>query len=424
MLSRTVQVISICILFISFFQYIVISQSSIPVDELSVASPDSALQEFSILWRYGAVGGVRTVCIDAEGRYITAGGKGFITYLDTETGESIWSFEKSYQVNTLLAKDDGSLIIAGVEQARLFVLKEDGSVHWNPKTKGPVLALAMTKSGRDVVFGTFFGSLYFADPMSKEVFSVYQREGSAVIQLAISDVSSMVAAGYSDDSIEAFQWEVSDPLWHMDIEGHAMTMEYSPEGDMLLVGSNKGILYALDPEKGTVLWKFQTNATISALAFIEDASKVAVGSHDNHVYLLNLSDGSQVWTFQSEGAIKSLEYMKRSMILGVGSNDRELRLLNITSGTELASVEAGSWITTISSSNDESIIAFGAGKVVHCAKIRYNEEKLQEISMNTSEREQGRSFVNPMIAVAIVIVVGVGGYVLLKRYKLSRRITS
>ncbi|MEM2123548.1 MAG: hypothetical protein QXE79_07935 [Candidatus Bathyarchaeia archaeon] len=130
---------------------------------------ESTPQAVQLLWMNHTVGGVRKALLTREGEYVTAGGKGFVARLEAHTGRRIWIIERPFQVDSMDESDDGSIILAGLEQARLWAIKGDGSIIWENSTEGPVLALDLTPRGDKAVLGTFFGTLYFAYPMDRRV---------------------------------------------------------------------------------------------------------------------------------------------------------------------------------------------------------------------------------------------------------------
>ena len=82
-------------------------------------------------------------------------------------------------------------------------------------------------------------------------------------------------------------------------------------GDVLLVGSTEGIVYALCAGDGSLAWRFPGLAQTGALAGVGevwasptvDGDTVYVGSLDHRLYAVNLDRGNQQWSFKAGGAI-------------------------------------------------------------------------------------------------------------------------
>lgn len=378
----------------------------------------STMRGIKLLWVSRTIGGVRAVLITRNGEIAIAGGKGFLVGLDADTGRKIWSIERPYQVDSMAMAEDGSLVIVGLEQARLWAIKGDGSIFWRLPTEGPVLALDLTPEGDRAVFGTFFGTLYFANPINQKVETIYRREGAAVIRVALSDDGLIATIGYSDDLLEGFRWSLPEPIWRIRAIGHLKVLAYSPMGDKVFLGSSAGILYALDPLNGKILWSFKANDSISCIAFLDDGSLMAVGSHDGYVYLIDANDGSKLWTYKIDGAVKSIAYIKNGSILCLGGTDRRFRALNMSTGELLGSIKAGYWVTSISSS-ENGIIAFGAGKAIYAVKIAIEDEDGDEYA---SHRKEGKPLQESLLYGVLIgaPILGVALY-LVKKHRRRRR---
>lgn len=348
----------------------------------SYGESTSTPQSVRLLWTNHTVGGIRAVLLTKDGEVVTAGGKGFLIRLEAITGREIWSIEKPYQVDSMAMAEDGSILVVGLEQARLWAIKGDGAICWKLPTEGPVLALDLTPKGDRAVFGTFFGTLYFADPIGREVKAIYRREGVAAIKTALSDDGAIAVVGYSDDLLEGFKWGLPEPIWHIQIMGHLKVLAYSPMGDKVFLGLSTGNLHALDPLNGEILWTFKANDSITCITFPDDGSNIAVGSHDGYVYLIDADDGSKLWAYKIDGAVKSITYIRNGSILCLGGTDRKFRALNISTKRSLGTVKAGYWVTSISSS-ENGIVAFGAGKAIYAVKIAAEESEY------TSSEERG-----------------------------------
>jgi eukaryotic-like serine/threonine-protein kinase len=71
-------------------------------------------------------------------------------------------------------------------------------------------------------------------------------------------------------------------------------------GRRVFIGSDDGLLYALDARNGKLFWKFQTAERVSSTpaAF---GNKVTFISFDGYVCCLNQKSGKEIWKFKTAG---------------------------------------------------------------------------------------------------------------------------
>lgn len=84
-------------------------------------------------------------------------------------------------------------------------------------------------------------------------------------------------------------------LWRTNID-EAISGGVGVGGSLVLVGSNKGNLYAIDVS-GKVLWKSKLSSEILSVPRYFDG-KVIVRTGDNHIYGIDAADGSKKWVYE------------------------------------------------------------------------------------------------------------------------------
>jgi len=68
------------------------------------------------------------------------------------------------------------------------------------------------------------------------------------------------------------------------------------------VGSNEGVLYALDAVSGDEEWTYEANDEIMSSPAVLDGT-VYVGSHDNHLHAVDAQSGEGDWTVETDGSV-------------------------------------------------------------------------------------------------------------------------
>jgi outer membrane protein assembly factor BamB len=130
-------------------------------------------------------------------------------------------------------------------------------------------------------------------------------------------------------------------LWHFDSAAGAYIEGGALGGDLFVIGSSDGNVYALDAERGTLGWVFETDHRVWATPLIV-SDTVYIGSMDHHLYALNLSDGEKRWDFQAGGAFASAPRL-RGDTLYIGAFDDQLYAIDTHKGTERWHLRGENW---------------------------------------------------------------------------------
>ena len=104
-------------------------------------------------------------------------------------------------------------------------------------------------------------------------------------------------------------------------------------GDMLLVGSSDGNLFAFDVSDLSEVseeWRFTTGGEVWSTPAVEN-EVVYFGSLDHYLYAVSLTDGREIWRFETGGAITSRPVVARGHVF-VGSFDGVFYSVDIETG--------------------------------------------------------------------------------------------
>lgn len=93
-------------------------------------------------------------------------------------------------------------------------------------------------------------------------------------------------------------------LWRVKTEGQVIS---SPvvSGNVLYIGSEDGLLYAINSLTGNIEWTFETNGPINSTPAIFK-NKIMFLSYDGKFYTLNKSNGKLLWSFETGGESRHL----------------------------------------------------------------------------------------------------------------------
>lgn len=110
---------------------------------------------------------------------------------------------------------------------------------------------------------------------------------------------------------------------------HAHDIKFSPDGNQLLVATNRGVFLHLDAFEGQLLHMFtnheanQRGDVKLGTAYSADGAYVTTGSEDGRIFVYRASNGEHVHTLPRghQGAVVDLQWNPQRHLLGsIGSN--------------------------------------------------------------------------------------------------------
>ncbi len=184
-----------------------------------------------------------------------------------------------------------------------------GQVEWAFGTGGPVRG-SPTIDGDLVVVGSGDGRFYAIDRESGE--ERWRFQAGAAIHSSAAVHGGLVYFGDRSNSFYALdrrtghqRWRVEtgpDRPWHWGHEGwDYFTSSPAVAGDLIVVGSGNGDIYAFDAASGSERWRVSTGGRVRSSPAIADGTAY-VGSADGYLYAVDLGTGELRWRFGTEGA--------------------------------------------------------------------------------------------------------------------------
>jgi len=182
-------------------------------------------------------------------------------------------------------------------------------------TKKGGLAALDVKRGKEV-WKHFFPELTHASP-------------------AYSKKNQIVICGSNDGIVRAFNAKNGDPLWEI---GTGAPVRYSvavsDEGGVTVFGSEDGKAYIIDIKTGAVRHTFEMMAGSYSTPLII-GKKVYITSLDKYLYCVDTETGKEIWRFHTLGRIFSSP-LKVGNSIYIGSNDGWLYEINADTGENTA----------------------------------------------------------------------------------------
>jgi len=121
-------------------------------------------------------------------------------------------------------------------------------------------------------------------------------------------------------------------------------------------GDSKGVMYAVNAKTGKADWTFTTDAEIVS-SVNPSGDRLVFGSYDGFIYCLSAKDGKLLWKAQTEGRVHGTPGIVDGRVIAAGC-DEHLHVVKLSDGTALASVDMHS-VTGVCAAIDGSMTYIG-----------------------------------------------------------------
>ena len=254
--------------------------------------------------------------------------------LDYDTGELLWHFDgASGQYIEGGALSEG-LFVAGNSDGNVYALDvESGDLKWVFETGHRVWATPLIVSDT-VYIGSMDHHLYALSLSDGEVRWDFQAQGAFGSQPMLRDDTLYVGA--FDDYLYAVDAHTGTERWRFAGENWFWGSPAVYEDTVYAVDVN-GNVYAVNRNTGEEIWHQPLDTPVRAgLAMAEDGSKLFVGSQEGMLYALETADGFVLWSTESDGEILSPPVVNEATVyeaLIYGS--QRIRARHVDNGREI-----------------------------------------------------------------------------------------
>jgi outer membrane protein assembly factor BamB len=217
--------------------------------------------------------------------------------VDAAKGTKRWDLDTEYKI-TGGANFAGNLVLFGADDSTLYAVnRADGKVVWKYRTKqGPIYGSAIVADGKTFVAG--------CDSM---LHIVDVKEGKGLAQVELSGPSGSTTAYLGGklyipnmgNQVQAVDLAKREVAWSFESDQpEAFNCSAAVTDKRVVVGSDDGKVYALDPVKGTAVWSFATDKGRVECSPVIAGQRVYVGTTAGALYVLDLEKGTQLQKLQ------------------------------------------------------------------------------------------------------------------------------
>ncbi len=301
-----------------------------------IGSQDGYLYAFnangSLKWKCNTSSTIAgSPAIGSDGTIYVAGDNGLFAFLPT--GDQKWSFMTSGgSIGTSPAVGTRNVVYVGTTDGKLYAVDANGNSKWpNPAALGgPILSSPAIGADGTIYVGCNDGKFYALYPDGTQRWSYLTGANSPVMSSPAIDSDGTIYVGSSNGMVYAFQpngaikWRVS----------RITAIDAPPVlgwDDVLYVGSESGVMTAINTADGTLRWEYMASGAISAAAAVASDGTVYFGSDDRNLYAVD-QDGDLVWNFVAADGVNGSPVIGPDGVVYVGSDDRYVYALYGTAG--------------------------------------------------------------------------------------------
>jgi WD40 repeat protein len=247
-------------------------------------------------------GAIKTIALSPNGEVLASdtGTGGLVLLRNIFTGQILKQFEGHQgEVNAMAFSPDGKFLAScDDEMVHLWNVQTGEKLRrfTHPQKKfNKVYALAFSPEGRQLVSGTWDGSVHLWEVNSGQQQHCFEGNTGSVQCLAFHPQGHVLAAGFSDHKIRL--WNLSMAQEILCLEGHAggiNALAFNPNGTLLVSGSEDKTVQLWDMNTGKMVRCLEGHTSPGNSVAYSPNGKLLVSVHGWHrIHLWNMQTGKQ-----------------------------------------------------------------------------------------------------------------------------------
>jgi outer membrane protein assembly factor BamB len=243
---------------------------------------------------------------------------------------------------------DDRRVYFGTDKGTFYALEQtSGDIAWqlvvdkHPVGKG--ISSCATLYNGVIYFGAYDGCVYAVDAATGTMRWKYDDADWIGSSPALAPELGLLFVG-----LEFGLWRKQGGIAALDMQTGKRTWQdrtpalthgsprYIEQEDLVVIGSNDGVVYAYDARSGERRWTYQTGHDVKTRPDYDNVRRIVlVPSMDSHLYALSAADGQPRWGFQTGAGIYSNPLVDGNRVL-IASLDKSLYSLDLDSGKPIA----------------------------------------------------------------------------------------
>ena len=192
------------------------------------------------------------------------------------------------------------------------------------------------------------------------------------IAFSPDDLTLVVGSGQNNESpdqkLRSFDMQTGQLIAESEETGSIIwDIAYSPDGSVLAVGLDSGIVQFRGPRDLSQSQQFYFPGPVNSLSFSPDGNRLAAGVADNgdgKVYIIDLSTGETQLSFRAHPySVADMDFSPDGSLLATGAVDRATKVWDSTTGELIQSLPQEGQGSAVAFSHNGGLLASG-----YCAK--------------------------------------------------------
>jgi WD40 repeat protein len=346
------------------------------------------------LWSYRTGAEINDVAISSDGSLIVAGSGDKKIYSLDQDGRLLWSYEAEETITSVAISSDAEWIGAGSNNGKIFIFNREGRLIWQHPTGTSIRNIAISK---DEFIYVFYGGIVQKFNLQSGFTSNKYVFNSEIQHVAITENGESIAISTSDNNIHVLSQFLA-LFWSYQMGDLVGGLAVSHNGKCIAAGSCDNRIYLFD-EKGSIQWKYPTGGWGLNVAITSDCSCIAAGSSDNSVYIIN-REGKLLKNFACQDLPKAVIQSQDGEIIGIGSCDNNIYCLNRYDESQWYS-PVNDWPLRIAMSLDGDSLVSGLrdGRILFFDHVKMKIPSDQEKQNAPLSRKPIKNFdrINPLV---------------------------